>query len=346
MSDKRMYPDTPLSTPDMEERGFNEPSSRPPPQQQQFGNNGGYPPPQQSSYPPQYNNNGGGYPPPQNQQQFGGNGGYPPSNQYQQQQPPQYNSNGSGYPSQQQQPPQYNNNGGGYPSQQQQPPQYNNNGGGYPSQQQQPPQYNNNGGGYPSQQPQQYNNGEYPSQQQQQQRPPQYSSNDSSCGASSSPPEPIYLPLINSLRPQNGFSQSIPKRIHTLARRPIDSAKWTQFITELNETLHKVPGTLVKGVTNCWLTNLVTLGIAHRAGEMYKDKVFNNAMEVVEKYNRVEFAQFGIRAQLVVVKDEAVVEQECGSHAAHNRMYEKRQHRRERRGEANEATLELVIDRA
>ncbi|KAJ2359127.1 hypothetical protein GGF43_000293 [Coemansia sp. RSA 2618] len=312
MSDKRMYLDTPLSTPDMEERGFNEPSSRPPPQQQQFGNNGGYPPPQQSSYPPQYNNNGGGYPPPQNQQQFGGNGGYPPSNQYQQQQPPQYNNNGGGYPSQQQQ------------------------------------QYNN--GGYPSQQPQQYNNGGYPSQQQQQQqqqqRPPQYNSNDSSCGASSSPPEPIYLPLINSLRPQNGFSQSIPERIHTLARRPIDSAKWTQFITELNETLRKVPGTLAKGATNFWLANVVTLGIAHRAGEMYKDKVFNNAMEVVEKYNRVEFAQFGIRAQLVVVKDEAVVEQGCGSHAAHNRRYERRQHRRERRGEANEATLELVIDRA
>ncbi|KAJ2317312.1 hypothetical protein IWW52_003193 [Coemansia sp. RSA 2704] len=137
--------------------------------------------------------------------------------------------------------------------------------------------------------------------------------------------KPIRLRLINPSRPQSGFSRATPERLHALARRPINTNKWTLFIEELNAALEKVPGSLANNVADFWVVSLVTLGMSAHARDMYADRQYNKVSEVVEKYNRAEFTEYGIHG-----------------FDRRNERYERRQ--QARRPEA--VTLELVIERA
>ncbi|KAJ2537973.1 Myosin type-2 heavy chain 1 [Coemansia sp. RSA 1822] len=159
-------------------------------------------------------------------------------------------------------------------SQQQYPPQY---------QQQHPPQYQEP---YIQHQQQQYNN---------------YQDNLSN-GEPAPSAEPIHLSLINLQRPNSGFSLAFPERLRALARSPIDQTKWLQFIQELNRVLAKAPGSVANGFADFWIIRLATLGTATHARNMYSDRVFNNAMELVEKYNQLVFAQSGLAARLKLQK--------------------------------------------
>ncbi|KAJ2654277.1 hypothetical protein IW148_006400, partial [Coemansia sp. RSA 1199] len=165
-------------------------------------------------------------------------------------------------------------------SQQQYPPQN--------TQQQYPPQY--------QQHPPQY---QEPYMQQQQQQYNNYQDNLSN-GEPAPSAEPIHLSLINLQRPNSGFSSAFPERLRALARSPIDQTKWLQFIQELNSVLAKAPGSMANGFADFWIVRLATLGTATHARNMYSDRVFNNAMELVEKYNQVVFAQSGLAARLKV----------------------------------------------
>ncbi|KAJ2267197.1 hypothetical protein GGH14_006121, partial [Coemansia sp. RSA 370] len=158
------------------------------------------------------------------------------------------------------------------------------------SQQQYPPQ--NNQQQYPPQNAQE----QYPPQNNQQQYPPQYQEpymqqqqhqynsyqNNSGYNGPAPSTEPIHLTLINPQRPNSGFSLAFPERLRALARSPIDHAKWLQFIQELNSVLAKAPGSVANGFADFWIVRLATLGTATHARNMYSDRVFNNAMELVE----------------------------------------------------------------
>ncbi|KAJ2477674.1 hypothetical protein IWW56_004194 [Coemansia sp. RSA 2131] len=223
-------------------------------------------------------------------------------------------------------------------------------------QQQYPPQHNQQQ--YPPQNTQQ----QYPSQYQQQD-PPQYQElyiqhqqqqysnyqNNLSNGGPAPLTEPIYLSLINPMRPNSGFSSAFPERLRALARGPIDHAKWLQFIQELNSILSKAPGSVTNGVADFWIVRLATLGMATHARNMYSDRVFNNAMELVEKYNQLVFAQSGLAARLKVVSDMTSSNASCNSNGGHNdahaRVQERRENRRERHYDNESKSLELVIDR-
>ncbi|KAJ1779076.1 hypothetical protein LPJ67_005991, partial [Coemansia sp. RSA 1938] len=177
------------------------------------------------------------------------------------------------------------------------------------SQQQYLPQ--NNQQQYPPQNAQQ----QYPPQNNQQQNPPQYQEpymqqqqqqynsyqNNSGYNGPAPSTEPIHLTLINPQRPNSGFSLAFPERLRALARSPIDHAKWLQFIQELNSVLAKAPGSVANGFANFWIVKVATLGTATHARNMYSDRVFNNAMELVEKYNQLVFSQSGLVARLKVV---------------------------------------------
>ncbi|KAJ1830979.1 hypothetical protein LPJ70_006808, partial [Coemansia sp. RSA 2708] len=110
--------------------------------------------------------------------------------------------------------------------------------------------------------PQQQYSGQYNQQynqpfNQQQQQYPNYNVQG---GGNSNNAEPIRLPLINPMRPQSGFSQAMPERLRALTRRPIEQAKWSVFIEELNTQLKKTPGSLANGVSQYWITKVATLG--------------------------------------------------------------------------------------
>ncbi|KAJ2146520.1 hypothetical protein IW136_000543 [Coemansia sp. RSA 678] len=228
------------------------------------------------------------------------------------------------------------------------------------SSQQQQQQYSpqNSQQQYPPQNSQQ----QYPPQNSQQQNPPQYQElyaqpqqeytsyqHNSNYNGPASSTEPIYLSLINPQRPSSGFSSAFPERLRTLARGPIDHTKWLQFIQELNSVLAKAPGSVTNGVTDFWIVRLATLGMSTHARNMYSDRVFNNAMELVEKYNRLVFAQSGLVARLKVVANTASSNYSYGSNDGHNnahgRAQERREDRRERHNENESKSLELVIER-
>ncbi|KAJ2203631.1 hypothetical protein IW143_005747 [Coemansia sp. RSA 520] len=248
----------------------------------------------------------------------------------------------------------FSSNHGPSSSQQQQYPSQN-------SQQQYPPQ--NSQQQYSSQNSQQ----QYPPQYQEpyiQQQQQQYNSYQNNSGYNGLPPstESIHLTLINSQRPNSGFSLAFPERLRALARSPIDHAKWLQFIQELNSVLAKAPGSVANGFADFWIVRLATLGTATHARNMYSDRVFNNAMELVEKYNQLVFAQSGLSARLKVVSDISSSSSSCSSNDgrknAHGRIQERRENRRERREDRRERreerrgnhyehgskSLELVIE--
>ncbi|KAJ2495906.1 hypothetical protein GGH96_006171 [Coemansia sp. RSA 1972] len=260
----------------------------------------------------------------------------PSSSQQQQNRPQAYQQQYPPNNVQQQYPPQNN--------QQQYPPQNN--------QQQYPPQYQ-------QQSPPQY---QEPYMQHQQQ---QYNSYQNNLGYNGPAPstEPIHLTLINPQRPNSGFSSAFPERLRALARSPIDHAKWSQFIQELNSVLAKAPGSVANGFADFWVVRLATLGTATHARNMYSDRVFNNAMELVEKYNQLVFVQSGLSARLKVVSDISSSSSSCSSNDghknAHGRVQQRRENRRERREDRRERreerrgnyhgneskSLELVIER-
>ncbi|KAJ2711271.1 hypothetical protein H4R23_006408, partial [Coemansia sp. Cherry 401B] len=212
-------------------------------------------------------------------------------------------------------------------------------------------------------QPQQYPANQACQQKQYpQQCPPSYSQNfgsnyslhSSNSGSNAAPAGPIRLRLINPSRPQSGFSQAMPERLHALARRPIDRAKWSDFMKELNDTLAKAPGSFTNGLSKYWITQVATLGVSGLASNLYADRVLNQAMEVVEKYNRAEFAEYGIVAHLRPAKG-GEGEGDDGSRACggaqsrheirRERIQEKKREKEQRRSQGI-ATLELVIERA
>ncbi|KAJ2405999.1 hypothetical protein J3F80_003776 [Coemansia sp. RSA 2526] len=235
----------------------------------------------------------------------------------------------------------FSSNHGPSSSQQQYPPQN--------SQQQYLPQ--NSQQQYSSQNSQQ----QYPPQYQEpyiQQQQQQYNSYQNNSGYNGLPPstEPIHLTLINPQRPNSGFSLAFPERLRALARSPIDHAKWLQFIQELNSVLAKAPGSVANGFANFWIVKVATLGTATHARNMYSDRVFNNAMELVEKYNQLVFAQSGLSARLKVVTGVTPSNASSGPNDNHKSLYGKPHERREekkRHHNKNESkSLELVIERA
>ncbi|KAJ2065301.1 hypothetical protein GGI17_000353 [Coemansia sp. S146] len=162
--------------------------------------------------------------------------------------------------------------------------------------------------------------------------------------------EPICLTLLNPRMISSGFTMVMPDGLHRLAPRPVDPAKWTLFMQELNETLRKAPGTITQEVTDFWLVHVATLGIAGHARNMFQSRVEGKAAAIVERYNRAEFAAWGIRVHfdVVTVTDvdgsgpPVVVINQAGG----RRREERRQRRDDRRSTANKNTLELVIERA
>ncbi|KAI8319646.1 hypothetical protein GQ54DRAFT_30454 [Martensiomyces pterosporus] len=158
--------------------------------------------------------------------------------------------------------------------------------------------------------------------------------------------EPVYIGLLNSQQISSGFSLAIPDSLRTLpTRQPFSGEQWTRFIRELNETLHRAPGTMTKGLTDFWLVRTATLGMATRATSMYQSHVENRATAVVESWNRMVFAPWGIHVTL-----EAIPMAE--STVVHGPMSRGRRRRRDRRvakgktvaGVDYESSLELVVE--
>ncbi|KAJ2831008.1 hypothetical protein FBU31_002367 [Coemansia sp. 'formosensis'] len=231
------------------------------------------------------------------------------------------------------------NNGGGGPVASMYPPNtYSPNT--YPPASYQPPPMNSPPYSAPYQPPPQQPPQQYQSQQYQSQQP------------SSPLDEPICLTLLNPRMISSGFTMVMPDGLHRLAPRPIDSTKWTMFMQELNDTLRKAPGTITHEVSGFWLVHIATLGIAGHARNMYQSRVEGKAAAIVEKYNRAEFASWGIRVHFEVVQ---IVDAADGigpsvivvNQAGRRRREERRQRREDRRGNATQgSTLELVIERA
>ncbi|KAJ2216937.1 hypothetical protein EV179_000972 [Coemansia sp. RSA 487] len=284
---------------------------------------GGYTGQQQQPYPPTSYSPSGPPPPPHG----GGypsssSGGYPPASSYPSQQ--------GGYPSQQ----------GGYPPQQYQ-------GDGYPPPSSgAPPSY----GVYspPGAPPQQQHQGMY--------LPPGTAPPPPPPAGGPPPPSSIRLPLINPHSISSGFTISMPEGLYMLARRPnaINKDKWLEFIRQLNEQLTKSPGSLTQGITEHWVINLATLGVAGMARDMYKSRVQTKAMELVECYNRAEFASWGIRVLLDALDtNETASAVYHGDHSGRRRFEDRMDHRMkrseqraERRASSSNVTLVLVISRS
>ncbi|KAJ2854900.1 hypothetical protein J3B02_002451 [Coemansia erecta] len=177
-------------------------------------------------------------------------------------------------------------------------------------------------------------------QQQQQQQQPTYPSPPAPLPVHTAVP-PIRLALLNPRKLSSGFSITQPSTLAQLASNPIDSATWTRFITEVNDTLHKAPGTLAKGVTNFWLVSLVTLGMSSHFREMYRSRVEAKAVDVLERYNQTVFASWGIRATFDIVP---VGGQQMG-YSQMEYMRRDRDNRRANQYEDDTQALELVISR-
>ncbi|KAJ2448104.1 hypothetical protein EV183_005592, partial [Coemansia sp. RSA 2336] len=106
---------------------------------------------------------------------------------------------------------------------------------------------------------------------------------------------PTTIPLVNPHRPQNGFSKAIPPHLP-----PEHAPIWLKFIEELNETLAKLPGTVTKELAGFWLFNVATLGMAWRSCGLYENRVVDQAMCLVEKYNCSVFADMNVSVSLKI----------------------------------------------
>ncbi|KAJ2212797.1 hypothetical protein IW140_005662 [Coemansia sp. RSA 1813] len=170
------------------------------------------------------------------------------------------------------------------------------------------------------------------------------------------PPSSICLPLINPRSISSGFTITMPEGLYLLARRPnaINKDMWVEFIRKLNEQLEKSPGSITRGITDHWIIALATLGVAGMARDMIKSKVQSKAMELVECYNRAEFASWGIRVLLDVLDtDEKAPVKYHSTHSIRrrfenrmNRRMERDERREERRASSSDDTLVLVISRS
>ncbi|KAJ2026809.1 hypothetical protein IWW57_002914, partial [Coemansia sp. S610] len=102
-------------------------------------------------------------------------------------------------------------------------------------------------------------------------------------------------------------------------------------------------------ISDFWLVHVVTLGMAGHARNMLQSKAEGRAAVVVEKYNRAEFAAWGIRVHfdVVAMADDGSGPSVVVVNQAHGRRGEERRQRREdRRAMGPTNTLELVIERA
>ncbi|KAJ2237937.1 hypothetical protein H4R99_000658 [Coemansia sp. RSA 1722] len=157
----------------------------------------------------------------------------------------------------------------------------------------------------------------------------------------SHPIQPIRLALLNPRQLSSGFPLTQPSSLNHMCTTPISSNVWSGFITELNEVLHKAPGTLAKGVTNFWLVSLVSLGMSGHLREMYQSRVEGKATDIVERYNRTSFATLGIKAVFDVVPVAGGVQ----GQSANMRRRREREHGSGQHEEETQV-LELVISRA
>ncbi|KAJ2636500.1 hypothetical protein GGF40_002958 [Coemansia sp. RSA 1286] len=155
------------------------------------------------------------------------------------------------------------------------------------------------------------------------------------------PIQPIRLALLNPRQLSSGFPLTQPSSLNHMCTTPISSNVWSGFITELNEVLHKAPGTLAKGVTNFWLVSLVSLGMSGHLREMYQSRVEGKATDIVERYNRTSFATLGIKAVFDVVPVAGGVQ----GQSANMRRRREREHGSGQHEEETQV-LELVISRA
>lgn len=123
-------------------------------------------------------------------------------------------------------------------------------------------------------------------------------------GAAANSYDPAFfrLYLLNPQDVSSGFSMSPPAAIRSLPQSDQAVATWTDFMRELNQVLSKFPGTVVREIAEFWLFNLVTLGMATHAQNMYKSKIKSRAARLIECYNRAQFANLGIRGHLDVVQ--------------------------------------------
>ncbi|KAJ2403047.1 hypothetical protein GGI23_000266 [Coemansia sp. RSA 2559] len=174
-------------------------------------------------------------------------------------------------------------------------------------------------------------------------------------GGVAPPPSSISIPLINPKSISSGFTQSMPEGLYMLARRPntIKRDKWSEFIRQLNEQLAKSPGSVTQGITDHWIVNLVTLGVAGMTRDMYKSRVQTKSMELVECYNRAEFAEWGIRVLLDAIDTagdhppEDAAHKAGGLHGGRGWRQDKHERRAERMGvSSSNVTLVLVISRS
>ncbi|KAJ2745635.1 hypothetical protein GGI20_002018 [Coemansia sp. BCRC 34301] len=154
--------------------------------------------------------------------------------------------------------------------------------------------------------------------------------------------EPIFLTLLNPRLISSGFTMSMPDGLHRLAPRAVDATKWTAFMQELNDVLHKAPGSVVQEISDFWLVHAVTLGLAWHARNMFQTRIEGKAAAVIERYNRAEFAAWGIRVHFDIVP---VVDATASSEAQRRDRRQRRDDRRSSGTHAN-STLELVIERA
>ncbi|KAJ2851053.1 hypothetical protein IWW36_001400 [Coemansia brasiliensis] len=143
-----------------------------------------------------------------------------------------------------------------------------------------------------------------------QMRPPPHSASDT---------QPISIPLVNPLKPQNGFSMAVPPRL----KAKLQAAKeglltWDTFMQELNEVMSKIPGSMVKGIAGFGLVRLATLGISSKSYGMYENHVVDKGMDVVEKYNCDKFAALGISVSLRAVDSDAA-KSKCNDCSKHDR---------------------------
>ncbi|KAJ2664843.1 hypothetical protein IW148_001888 [Coemansia sp. RSA 1199] len=66
-----------------------------------------------------------------------------------------------------------------------------------------------------------------------------------------------------------------------LSQRPVDAAKWTQFVQELNSILAKMPGSLINNVANFCIINMATLGMVSHVRDMYNDHCTTQDVEII-----------------------------------------------------------------
>ncbi|KAJ1748400.1 hypothetical protein LPJ79_004558 [Coemansia sp. RSA 1821] len=134
-------------------------------------------------------------------------------------------------------------------------------------------------------------------------RPPNVHGNNLAHG--NSKPGSINIPLINPLKPQNGFSMAVPPSLKTKLQASGGIETWKTFIQELNEVLSKIPGSVVKGIAGFGLVKLATLGISKKSYGAYQSHVVDKGMDLVERYNCDKFSAMGLVVHLNVADSEA-----------------------------------------